>query len=84
MSMAAAGTLFNQYANIIGLEKIVQSNMRSSARLLMNADMISDDYTLMSEAPKWRGEWKAPLHKRWKAASLRFAINEGPYLNPVR
>jgi len=63
--MAAAATLFNHYANIIGLGKKFVRVMRSSARLLWCDTWFLMDYTIMFEGAWTR--WMRLSHKRWAA-----------------
>jgi N-acetylglucosamine-6-phosphate deacetylase len=72
------GTLFNHTPTLSALEKIVQSHAQFGTVAMMPT-LISDDYTIMSEAHDAVNE--ALSQKMGGVLGLHY---EGPYLNPVR
>jgi N-acetylglucosamine-6-phosphate deacetylase len=72
------GTLFNHTPTLPALEKIVQSHAQFGTVAMMPT-LISDDYTIMSEAHDAVNE--ALSQKMGGVLGLHY---EGPYLNPVR
>jgi N-acetylglucosamine-6-phosphate deacetylase len=72
------GTLFNHTPTLSALGKIVQSHAQFGTVAMMPT-LISDDYTIMSEAHDAVNE--ALAQKMGGILGLHY---EGPYLNPVR